>query len=155
MTPAPRAAGGAERMEFFRRVVDWPSLKATGAKLSFQGFVTGELWIALVTFLYIDFLDTTGTLFSMASFINNYIPGARAAPAGAEPAAPCCDGVIPCGRLVVPECWLVETCGQGVGLGGVAGHMRPSLSGARAAGPRTRACDGSERAAAGTAAQAP
>jgi hypothetical protein len=94
-------------MEFFRRVVDWPSLKATGAKLSFQGFVTGELWIALVTFLYIDFLDTTGTLFSMASFINNYIPGAPAAPAGAESVAPCCDGIIPCGRLIMlaPRGW--------------------------------------------------
>ncbi len=65
-------------MEYFRHVVALPSLSATGAKLSFNGFVTGELWIALVTFLYIDFLDTTGTLFSMASFINNYIPGARA-----------------------------------------------------------------------------
>lgn len=65
-------------MDYFRNVVALPSLAATGAKLSFKGFVTGELWIALVTFLYIDFLDTTGTLFSMASFINNYIPGARA-----------------------------------------------------------------------------
>ena len=64
-------------MDYFRNVVALPSLAATGAKLSFKGFVTGELWIALVTFLYIDFLDTTGTLFSMASFINNYIPGAR------------------------------------------------------------------------------
>ena len=63
-------------MDYFRNVVALPSLAATGAKLSFKGFVTGELWIALVTFLYIDFLDTTGTLFSMASFINNYIPGA-------------------------------------------------------------------------------
>ena len=68
-------AGGQERMDYFRNVVALPSLAATGAKLSFKGFVTGELWIALVTFLYIDFLDTTGTLFSMASFINNYIPG--------------------------------------------------------------------------------
>ena len=65
-------------MDYFRNVVALPSLAATGFKLSFKGFVTGELWIALVTFLYIDFLDTTGTLFSMASFINNYIPGARA-----------------------------------------------------------------------------
>jgi hypothetical protein len=26
--------------------------------------------------LYVDFLDTTGTLFTMANFINNYVPGA-------------------------------------------------------------------------------
>ncbi len=43
--------------------------------ISFAGFTSGELWIALVTFLYVDFLDTTGTLFSMANFINNYVPG--------------------------------------------------------------------------------
>jgi AGZA family xanthine/uracil permease-like MFS transporter len=56
-------------------VVDLPTLKATGMAISFTGFTSGELWIALVTFLYVDFLDTTGTLFSMANFINNYVPG--------------------------------------------------------------------------------
>lgn len=34
-----------------------------------------QFWLALVTFLYVDFLDTTGTLFSMANFLNNFIPG--------------------------------------------------------------------------------
>ena len=29
----------------------------------------------MLTFLYVDFLDTTGTLFSMANFMNNFIPG--------------------------------------------------------------------------------
>ena len=57
-------------------MVDVPTLKGTGGAISFKGFQSGELWIALVTFLYVDFLDTTGTLFSMASFINNYVPGA-------------------------------------------------------------------------------
>lgn len=56
-------------------MVDVPTLKGTGGAISFKGFQSGELWIALVTFLYVDFLDTTGTLFSMASFINNYVPG--------------------------------------------------------------------------------
>ena len=68
-------AGGADRLHEFRRVVDFPTLKATGGSISFKGFSSGELWIALATFLYVDFLDTTGTLFSMASFINNYVPG--------------------------------------------------------------------------------
>lgn len=36
-----------------------------------------QWWIALITFLYVDFLDTTGTLFSMANFMNNFIPGER------------------------------------------------------------------------------
>ena len=68
-------AGGADRLQEFKRVVDVPTLKGTGGAISFKGFQSGELWIALVTFLYVDFLDTTGTLFSMASFINNYVPG--------------------------------------------------------------------------------
>lgn len=70
-------AGGADRLQEFKRVVDLPTLKATGGAISFKGFASGELWIALVTFLYVDFLDTTGTLWSMASFINNYVPGVR------------------------------------------------------------------------------
>ncbi|KAK9908098.1 hypothetical protein WJX75_002714 [Coccomyxa subellipsoidea] len=67
--------GGQERLQYFKNVVDLPTLKATGMAISFTGFTSGELWIALVTFLYVDFLDTTGTLFSMANFINNYVPG--------------------------------------------------------------------------------
>lgn len=39
-----------------------------------------QLWLAMLTFLYVDFLDTTGTLFSMANFMNNFIPGACALP---------------------------------------------------------------------------
>ncbi len=38
--------------------------------------VQTQLWLAMLTFLYVDFLDTTGTLFSMANFMNNFIPGA-------------------------------------------------------------------------------
>ncbi len=43
-----------------------------------RGVIAGmpQLWLALLTFLYVDFLDCTGTLFSMANFINNFIPGA-------------------------------------------------------------------------------
>lgn len=56
-------------------MVSAPSLKKTGFALDFDGFGEKDVWIALVTFLYVDFLDTTGTLFSMASHIGNYIPG--------------------------------------------------------------------------------
>ncbi len=75
ITGGCNCAGGADRLDEFKRVVDFPTLKATGGAISFKGFSSGELWIALATFLYVDFLDTTGTLFSMASFINNYVPG--------------------------------------------------------------------------------
>ena len=35
----------------------------------------GQLWLALLTFLYIDLLDCTGTLLSMASLLDQVMPG--------------------------------------------------------------------------------
>jgi xanthine/uracil/vitamin C permease (AzgA family) len=29
--------------------------------------------VALITFLYVDFLDATGTFYSMANFLGNYV----------------------------------------------------------------------------------
>jgi hypothetical protein len=52
--------GGEIRLDAFKRVVALPSLKQTGAKMKWNGFGKGEVWVALLTFLYIDFLDTTG-----------------------------------------------------------------------------------------------
>lgn len=68
-------AGGADRMSYFKNVVAKPKIYNTGAAFDFSGFGSGSLWIALVTFLYVDFLDTTGTLFSMCNFVNIFIPG--------------------------------------------------------------------------------
>ncbi|KAK9793759.1 hypothetical protein WJX73_004292 [Symbiochloris irregularis] len=66
---------GPSRWSYFKKVVAAPTLDKTGLAFNFPGLGTGEVWIALVTFLYVDFFDTTGTLFSMANFINNFIPG--------------------------------------------------------------------------------
>ena len=63
-------------MSYFKKVVAKPKIFNTGAALDFSGFGSGSLWVALVTFLYVDFLDTTGTLFSMCNFVNLFIPGA-------------------------------------------------------------------------------
>lgn len=52
-----------------------PSFKKTAFELDFDGFGSRDVWVALLTFLYVDFLDTTGTLFSMATHLGNYIPG--------------------------------------------------------------------------------
>lgn len=68
-------AGGQARLDYFKQVVSVPRLNRIGMSLSFDGFLNGDLWIALITFLYVDFLDTTGTLFSSASFLNNFVPG--------------------------------------------------------------------------------
>ena len=62
-------------MSYFKNVVAKPKIYNTGAAFDFSGFGSGSLWIALVTFLYVDFLDTTGTLFSMCNFVNIFIPG--------------------------------------------------------------------------------
>ena len=49
-------AGGAARLAYFKKVVSVPRLNRIGASLSFEGFTDGDLWIALATFLYVDFL---------------------------------------------------------------------------------------------------
>ena len=47
-------------------------LQVTEIKTEHFTWIAG---VALVTFLYVDFCDCTGTLFSMANYMNNYIPG--------------------------------------------------------------------------------
>lgn len=62
------------RWDYFKKVVSAPDTSATAGKFDFSGFKDGDLWIALITFLYVDFLDATGTFYSMANFLSNYIP---------------------------------------------------------------------------------
>ena len=69
------AAEGQQRLDLFKQVAAAPTLTRIGAKLDFSGFNNGDLWIALLTFLFVDFADTTSTMFSMASFLNNFVPG--------------------------------------------------------------------------------
>ncbi len=66
---------GEARMSYFKKVVAVPSLAKTGGQLDFGGLSQGNAWLALITFLYVDFFDTTGTLFSMANFVGLYVPG--------------------------------------------------------------------------------
>lgn len=44
------------------------SLSLIGGNLDFSGFGDGSLWSAIFTFLYVDLLDTTATLFAMAKY---------------------------------------------------------------------------------------
>lgn len=60
-------AGGVERFDYFRNVVAVPNASKTTLAWSFAAFGRSELWVALITFLYLDFLDATGTLFSMGA----------------------------------------------------------------------------------------
>jgi hypothetical protein len=43
--------GGAERFEYFRRVVDLPNPSKTALALDFGALRNSDAWIALITFL--------------------------------------------------------------------------------------------------------
>ncbi|KDD74028.1 hypothetical protein H632_c1638p0, partial [Helicosporidium sp. ATCC 50920] len=67
--------GGEARLDVFKQVVAVPTLSMTGLAWDWSAFDKSQLWIALVTFLYIDLLDCTGTLLSMAHVLDSYLPG--------------------------------------------------------------------------------
>ncbi|KAG0241206.1 hypothetical protein BGW41_006199 [Actinomortierella wolfii] len=58
---------GNERFNYFKQVVSFHTIQKTLGVMEFD-LGHGEFWLALVTFLYVDILDTTGTMFSMAQF---------------------------------------------------------------------------------------
>ncbi|KAK1285281.1 Adenine/guanine permease AZG1 [Acorus calamus] len=68
VTAFPRTDAGDAAYDYFKQVVDVHKMEHTLGALSFAGVKSGKFWEALVTFLYVDILDTTGTLYSMASF---------------------------------------------------------------------------------------
>ncbi|XVF41188.1 hypothetical protein PTKIN_Ptkin01aG0260000 [Pterospermum kingtungense] len=68
VTAFPNTDAGNAAHEYFKKVVDIHVIKNTAGALSFETIGRGYFWEALVTFLYVDILDTTGTLYSMARF---------------------------------------------------------------------------------------
>nr|CAD1828877.1 unnamed protein product [Ananas comosus var. bracteatus] len=68
VTAFPDTPQGDAAYAYFRKVVDVHPIRSTAAALSFRDLSKGFFWEALVTFLYVDILDTTGTLYSMARF---------------------------------------------------------------------------------------
>ncbi|KAG2430674.1 hypothetical protein HYH02_013671 [Chlamydomonas schloesseri] len=67
--------GGQERLDYFKKVVQVPSTSKTDLEMNFSAFGTAQLWAALISFLYLDLLDTTGTFYSMATYIDKRTPG--------------------------------------------------------------------------------
>ncbi|KAJ1902629.1 hypothetical protein LPJ81_003502 [Coemansia sp. IMI 209127] len=67
VTYFPYTAAGDESFDFFKKVVTFHPIKSTLAKFHWD-LSSGQVWIALITFLYVDILDCTGTMFSMAKF---------------------------------------------------------------------------------------
>ncbi|KAF3658507.1 Adenine/guanine permease AZG1 [Capsicum annuum] len=73
VTIFPNTPAGNSSYEYFKKVVDFHKIESTAGVLSFSHFNNGEVWVALLTLLYIDVLATTGTLYTMAEiggFVN-------------------------------------------------------------------------------------
>ncbi|CAA7389286.1 unnamed protein product [Spirodela intermedia] len=68
VTAFPDDSSGNEAYHYFKRVVDVHKIESTAGALSFSGLGKPFFWEAVVTFLYVDLLDTTGTLYTMARF---------------------------------------------------------------------------------------
>jgi AGZA family xanthine/uracil permease-like MFS transporter len=68
VTAFPNTDTGNSAYQYFKKVVDVHAIKNTAGALSFKNISKGSFWQALITFLYVDILDTTGTLYSMARF---------------------------------------------------------------------------------------
>lgn len=68
VTAFPNTDVGDSAYKYFKKVVDVHVIKSTAGALNFKDVNKGSFWEALVTFLYVDILDTTGTLYSMARF---------------------------------------------------------------------------------------
>ncbi|KAJ2383021.1 hypothetical protein GGI05_005458, partial [Coemansia sp. RSA 2603] len=67
VTYFPYTPSGDQAFNFFKKVVTFHPIKNTLAEFHWD-LSSGDIWIALITFLYVDILDCTGTMFSMAKF---------------------------------------------------------------------------------------
>jgi AGZA family xanthine/uracil permease-like MFS transporter len=67
ITYFPDTPQGDAKFDYFKRVVDVPNASKTAGIMNFD-LSSGAVWIALITFLYVDIFDATGTLYSMANF---------------------------------------------------------------------------------------
>ncbi|KAF9205318.1 hypothetical protein BGZ59_000543 [Podila verticillata] len=63
----PYTPAGNANFDYFKKVATFHPIQTTMAKMDFS-LNNSEIWIALITFLYVDIMDTTGTLYSMAKF---------------------------------------------------------------------------------------
>ena len=62
---------GDDRFDYFKKIIDFHSFSKTPFALFDNiNLDSKNIWIALITFLYVDMLDTAGTLFSMAEYMN-------------------------------------------------------------------------------------
>ena len=67
VTAFPYTEAGNTAFEFFKQVVTFHPIGLIWNSIDYH-YTNGKVWYALVTMLYVDLLDTTGTLYSMAKF---------------------------------------------------------------------------------------
>ncbi|KAG9236823.1 permease family-domain-containing protein [Amylocarpus encephaloides] len=69
VTYFPYTPIGNDNFDFFKKVVTFHGIQETLVAQTWDvSGVTGQFGLALITFLYVDILDCTGTLYSMARF---------------------------------------------------------------------------------------
>jgi len=68
VTLFPHTDAGDSAFNFFKQVVAFTPLRKVGNVIDFGAYGKSRVWYALITMLYVDILDTTGTLYSMAKF---------------------------------------------------------------------------------------
>jgi xanthine/uracil/vitamin C permease (AzgA family) len=67
VTHFPHTDLGDSDFNFFKNVVSARGFKLLGPhNVDFSAYGNGRVWIALISFLYVDLLDTTGTLVAMS-----------------------------------------------------------------------------------------
>lgn len=69
ITYFPDSVDGDSKFEFFKKVVSWHPMEKTLNQIDWR-FQThgGQFILALFTFLYVDIIDATATLYSMVRF---------------------------------------------------------------------------------------
>ncbi|CAO3696047.1 hypothetical protein G6F70_006295 [Rhizopus microsporus] len=67
ITYFPYTEQGNMMFDYFKKVVTIHNLQNVLGRFNFD-LTTKDIWIALITFLYVDILDTTGTMYSMARY---------------------------------------------------------------------------------------
>ncbi|KAI1343301.1 purine transporter [Xylariaceae sp. FL0016] len=71
VTYFPYTAVGNDAFDFFKKVVDFHKISKTlNVQMWDISEYGGQFGLALITFLYVDIMDCTGTLYSMARFAN-------------------------------------------------------------------------------------
>ncbi|KAL5707035.1 Adenine/guanine permease azg2 [Ranunculus cassubicifolius] len=66
VTIFPDTPLGDQSYDYFKKVVDFHTIKSTAWAFSFSEFNKSEVWVAMITLLYVEVLGTTATLYSMA-----------------------------------------------------------------------------------------